>query len=106
MRASTDFPNIAPGETVTCSYDMSNELGTGETVSSVTFALTVPVYSTGVDASPSSHLHGSPSFSGAVVSQQLSGCLNGVTYVLTATVNTSAGQVLQRYSDITCAAIY
>lgn len=106
MRGAVDFANILPGETVTCSFDMSNELGVGETITSVTFSLTVPIYSVGVDASPSSHLHGSPSFTGAVVSQQLSGCVVGVTYVLTATVNTSAGQILQRYSDITCAAIY
>jgi hypothetical protein len=66
-------------------------LGTGETIVSAVWSVSVV---TGVDATPSAMLSGSPSISGAKVTQMITGGVKGVTYQLICTAQTSAGQTL------------
>ena len=61
--------------------------------------------SQGSDASPSSHLIGGPFLSSpTITSQQIGGLVSGVTYIVMATVVTSAGNTLELWSHIPCIA--
>ena len=84
------------GEVPTLSFNFANDLSPNEEIVSVIFLVTVATASKGQDPSPSSRLLGFPGISGLIVSQQLSGCLTGVTYVIEARVTTSFSNV---YSD-------
>lgn len=79
------------GEVKTVTFDFTSDLAAAETIS--TQGVVAAVYS-GVDASPSSIISGSASASGAQVAQKITGGVIGVTYYLTCTITTSAGQTL------------
>lgn len=72
-------------------FDFTSRLALGETISSASTGCAV--YS-GTDASPSSVVSGPASISGAQVTQLITGGTLGVTYLLTCTALTSAGQTL------------
>lgn len=78
-------------ETVKVSFDFTSRLATGETISTKSVAATVW---SGTDASPSAIISGSASNSGAVVTQVVTAGTEGVVYVLTCTITTSASQTL------------
>jgi len=85
-------------------FDYTNDLATGDTISSVSsVSLTVQ---TGTDSNPSSHLVGSPSIVTPVVTQRISGLLAGVTYILQIVVNTTQGDTLSDWSRIPCRPVY
>ena len=84
-------PKLA-GATQTYQWDFASLLAAGETISSA--AATASVYS-GTDATPSTILSGSPSSSGTVVSQNLTGGTLGVIYQVLVQIVTSASQTLQ-----------
>ena len=81
----------AVGETRTEVFSFLSLLAVGETLSGA--STTVTVYS-GTDASPSSIISGSATISGSNVSQKFTGGVSGVTYLITVTALTSAGQTL------------
>ena len=85
-------------ETRTESFDFTSRLAASETISTASVAATV--YS-GTDASPSSIISGAASISGAQVTQKLTGGVEGVTYSLTCTANTSTSQVLKLQAFLT-----
>lgn len=72
-------------------FDFTSKLASGETIS--TQVVTSTTWS-GTDASPSSMISGAASASGAIVTQLVIGGLPGVTYYLTCTITTSAGQTI------------
>lgn len=80
------------GETRTYQFDFTSLLASGETISTAT--TTAAVYS-GTDATPANVISGAASFSGAVVSQNITDGVQGVTYSLTCTITTSASQTLK-----------
>lgn len=71
-----------PGEDILCTMDFSALLGQGETLSSVTAIASTPSGLT---------LSGSPTVSGVNAQQRISGGTAGITYKVTFTVLTSAG---------------
>jgi len=92
----SDLPAILSGVVKTYTFDFSDELAIGETIS--TQAVTATVYS-GTDASPSSLISGSASASGAVVSQNITTVsvgVVGVIYELLCSITTSASQTLKK----------
>lgn len=85
------FPPKRLGESLTLTFDFTSRLAASETIS--TKVVTCTTWS-GTDASPSSMISGAASSSGAIVSQLIIGGVAGVTYYLTCTITTSAGQTL------------
>ncbi len=78
-------------ERKTYTFDFTSQLAAGETIS--TAVTTAATYS-GTDASPSSIINGSATISGQKVTQSVQDGTLGVTYLLTCTITTSAGQTL------------
>jgi len=78
---------------VSVTFSFSFDLAVGETLSSASVAATV--YS-GTDPAASAIVFGSPAISGGQVTQIIINGVEGVTYLLTCTVTTSAGEVLSR----------
>lgn len=91
MTNRADLPTKLVGSTKTYTFDFTSDLAVSETISTKTVAATV--YS-GTDASPSALISGSASSSGAIVSQVITGGVEGVLYELKCTITTSAGQTL------------
>lgn len=85
------FPLKTADETVLLSFDFTSRLLPGITISSQT--VTAEVYS-GTDPAPWGLLNGAPSASGQVISQSVFEGEEGVTYLLTATANTSDSQAV------------
>lgn len=79
------------GETENVTFNYLSRLAVGETISSA--SVTAAVYS-GSDPSPGSIVSGTSSISASVVTQAITGGVLGVTYKLTCTALTSAGQTL------------
>jgi hypothetical protein len=103
-RATQDFSAIDPTtlETSTFTFDFSAFLGTGETIATVAWSLAAM---NGIDSAPSSRLIGSPQIlAGTKVLQQIGTCIAGETYLVTATVMTSAAQTLTLYAYLPCIA--
>lgn len=86
------FDQKGPSETTNVAFDFTSSMAAAETISTSTVAAST--YS-GTDANPSLIINGSASSSGQVVTQSLTAGTAGVTYLLTCTITTSAGQVLQ-----------
>jgi len=81
-----------------CTFDFSQVLVAGETISTVVFTVLVQQ---GVDASPSSLLSGSASIDNFKVSQKITGGVTNVTYRLVATITTSNSNTYVGVGDIT-----
>ncbi len=78
-------------------FDYSPILASGETISSASCTIQVK---DGADPNPNNIKVGSPSISGAKVVQRISGGLNGVTYRLEMTINTSLTNVYTLVGDL------
>jgi hypothetical protein len=78
-------------------FNFSGALGSSETITSANCVVEVK---DGVDASPSSILSGSPSISGSVVTQKITGGLNGVTYRVEMSATSNTGNVYTIVGDI------
>lgn len=85
-------------ETQPCTFDFSQVLSSGETISSVVFTVLVQQ---GVDASPSAILSGTATISNFKVTQKITGGLTNVTYRLVATITTSLSNTYVGVGDIT-----
>lgn len=86
------FSNKTPTEVITVGFDFSRLLITGETISTATVTAVV---SSGTDSAPENIIDGSESIAGSLVSQMITGGVNGVDYVLSAFVTTSQGNAYQ-----------
>ena len=84
-----------PTELGPVTFDFSQSLAAGETISTQVVAATV--YS-GTDANPSAIISGAATVSGKVVSQKLTGGVSGVLYQLVCTITTSAGNTFTQDS--------
>lgn len=83
----------AVGETVVLEADFAGALASGETIDDSVVQVTV--YS-GVDDEPELLVDGVTSVYGTVVSQDITGGVAGVTYLIVFSVSTSAHQILQQ----------
>lgn len=84
------------GETILYGFDFTDDLATGETISSVEGGVIVVTVYSGTDATPSAILSGSPSISGNIVSQLITAGTSGVKYKLTCKVITTPdAQILE-----------
>ena len=95
MSASFSYKITTENEQFT--FNFSTVMSSGETISLATS--TVEVVS-GTDASPTAILVGSPSINGQVVSQRISGGLDGVIYRIQVTATTSATNVFTIVADL------
>lgn len=84
-------------ETKSLSFDFTQVLASGETLSTVTCTIVVV---DGVDASPASVLAGGASIIGTKIYQKVQNGVAGVTYRLIATVTTSASNTLVAIGDL------
>ncbi len=100
MYVGRDFDPANSTESEVYSLDFVNDLASGETLSSVS-SVGLTVFQ-GTDASPSSHLSGSSSISGTVVSQRLATLTSGVTYTLSFNVLTSQSNTITLFSRVAC----
>ena len=78
-------------------FDYSPIIASGETINSASCTVQVK---DGSDSSPSAILVGTPAISGSQVVQRVSGGLNGVTYRLEMTVNTSLTNIYTLVGDL------
>jgi len=79
------------------SFDFSQVLVTGETLSTASCSVLVM---DGVDANPSNILDGAASIIGSKIYQQVQDGVAGVTYRLVATVTTSVGNTVVAIGDL------
>jgi hypothetical protein len=104
-RAARDFSPIYTTEQVTLSFDFTFALAVGETlltqVSPLSPTVSIAVI-TGIDATPSARLIGTPSVIGALVVKMFGTLQPNTTYNAIATVYTSAGQILTVNAHISC----
>jgi len=103
-RAAFDFTPVDPAPYFVGArgFDFTSQLATGETIILVPApTVTISVVS-GVDTNPSSHLIGSPSLSGNIVSQVIGTLVGGVVYNLVATVSTSSAGTRTLNAHLPC----
>lgn len=99
MFVGRSFSPMDVGENEVFGLDFVNDLPPLDSIRAVSFTLIVDQ---GSDPNPSSHLNGSPGFSGTVALQRISGLLGGVNYLIQATVTTALGNTISLYSYIRC----
>ena len=92
------FPNKQVDEDIVASFDYTDQLATGETISSAVFSATV---AKSTDASPENIISGSGTVSGAVCSQLVINGLNGVKYLIKCIATTSQSQKLHGLGYLT-----
>lgn len=89
MRALFDSKDPAGAQIA--SFICVDEMGAGETISSVSVTISVLA---GVDASPASMLYQAATISGSTVFQPFRGGVDGVTYLIRAEITLSSGRIL------------
>lgn len=93
------FSVADPPEADFYSIDFTNALA-GDTITGTpTVKLAVE---NGVDATPNTHLSGSVSVAGNVVTQKISGLLPGVSYLLMFTATTTGGRIITLWGSLEC----
>lgn len=97
------FSAKVPVEDEYFGFDFAARLATGETLSSASFA--IAIVSGGVDAGAASMISGAAVIDGSIAKQLVIDGVAGVTYRLTGTVVTSAGQTLVESADLPVAAV-
>jgi hypothetical protein len=99
MYAGKDFSEIAPDEEVVISFDVTRQLPTGVTVTSVTFSLDE---TTGVDSSQNNRRAGAATCSGTILSQLIQGGVAQAVYIVKALFMTSSGETLEVWARLPC----
>ena len=112
MYVGQDFDPMQPGETDRFSIEFTDDLKTGQTLSTAVWTCTLLTTLAGStpDPSPQDRLLGAASFITAtlygttrtVTTQMIQNMIDGNKYLLQATVTTSDGRTLQRYSHVVC----
>ncbi len=104
MPFAGDSQPIAPTEKRVLQINFGPQLLTGDAIASI-LSVTIAAYE-GVDADAFALVSGSPSFSGAVVSQAAGpNWVAGVVYRVTAQVQTALGETPVVWFHIACAAV-
>lgn len=91
------FSDKAQAEKETFTFDFVRLLGTGETISTSTWTVTVKA---GTDPTPSSMLSGAPAVAGTKVSHLIQGGVLDTRYCIKCQITTSAGQTLELADDV------
>ena len=110
MYVQQDFDPIEPGETDVFTIEFTADLAVGQSLVSSSWTCAVDNTITGktVDATPSARIAGSSTITSIgnrwFANQTFTGMVDGNTYILQATVTTSDGRTLQRYSHVLCLA--
>jgi hypothetical protein len=94
---STDFSYKITTENEQFTFDFSPIMASSETISSASCTIEVKE---GTDPSPNSIKVGSPSINGQLVSQRISGGLDGVIYRIEMSVTTSLTNVYTIVADL------
>ncbi len=104
MRARENFSPIAPDESLWLPIDFATYLASGDSIPSgnVTWKCTVAEDSAVNDPTPTDRLIDTPTIDGTIVMQKISGCVDGVRYILEAVVVTAAGETLSIWSYLEC----
>src|SRR5712671_6507954 len=84
------------------SFDFTDQLSDGESIQTQQWTLSVASNTSGVDPLPSSHLIGSASLLGSIVTQLIGGLLPGVKYRVLVTVSTNHNQIMTAFSFVNC----
>ncbi len=80
------WDNKKPAENLIFSFDLTNEISTGEFIETVTAAISIK---SGTDPNVATMLSGNPGYSGNTVFQNVQGGVDGVYYYLAFTVVTN-----------------
>ena len=105
----SDFSTADPAvlEIDIYSFDWINDLNPGETI--LGNGSTIPASGlwvlsvvTGSDPAVNTHIIGSPTLSGSIVSQVIGQLVGGVKYLIQVTIYTSNNRTLTAYSHVTC----
>ena len=81
------FSSKDPEEIIELGFEFAAIIEAAETITSASFDVSVL---SGSDATPTAMLYGSPIIAGTVVSHKISGGVDGCTYRIECTANTSA----------------
>jgi len=84
------LPNKVSTESIIVTFDFTNDLGQGETISSASVTSTVHQ---GADSNPSTMISGPAIISGSTVLQRIVGGISGVIYCLTCTITTNSSNI-------------
>jgi hypothetical protein len=101
-QATEEFSPTDPTTIGPYLFNFTPFLSPGESISTATWALSVI---SGTDASPASHLVGTPAISGNAVTQVIGNLIGGVTYLALSTIVTSLGNQYSLWSDLYCTPI-
>lgn len=110
MYLGQDYDPIEPGETDIFTIEFSEELAPGITISAPVWTCAVASTLTGftADPTPANRLAGLANVTAyggrTFTNQAFTGMIAGNNYILQATVTTSDGRTLQRYSHVLCIA--
>jgi hypothetical protein len=108
MYVGQDFDPIEPGEVDAFTLDFTADVGVGNTILNATWTCSVQSTLIGstVDAVPQSRVYGAATVNNQggknYTSQVLTSMVDGNNYIVQATVQTSDGRLLQRYSHVLC----
>ena len=117
MYAGRDFSNIQDGESDVFSLEFTRELANGRTISAPVFTCIVTATDAGavIDSDPGSCIIGVANITTEInpvdgslrtfANQQVGNMILGNKYAIEATVTTSDGCTLKRYSHVYCASI-
>lgn len=94
-----EFAPADSAESELYGFDFKRDLAPGETITAVTFALSVIE---GTDATPTARLVGSPLIAGTQVKQRIAGLVPSVTYGVEAVVSTNQANSRSLWGRVAC----
>jgi hypothetical protein len=100
---ATDFPAIQPGATDDLTMDFTKGVGSSAITAAV-WTCSVSPESPVIDATPSAHLLGVPTWLGGTTTQRFTNGVEGVIYRLSVTAVLADGRVLVDQADMSCVA--
>lgn len=102
MYVGRDFDPSDTGESERYTLDFVNDLNAGDTITSASWACEVAATSTGSDSAAASRISGATVINKTRTTQRVTGLQPGVTYCLTATVETLNGDTISLWSHVRC----
>lgn len=100
--ATPSYDPIRPGDEDVFAYDFVKELGDLGVISGAVWVCTLSPNTTKVDLVPGSRILSTPIWDDTKTSVMVGNMLDGVTYTLTATIDTSDGRELSYAADVLC----
>jgi hypothetical protein len=102
MYIGRDFDPSDAGEVERYTFDFVNDLNAGDTITASSWECGVATISEGMDGAASSHVDGVAIINKTRSTQRISGLVAGVTYVLTANVETLNGDTISLWAHVEC----